>query len=40
MYAGRTTVEMTSAVYAAALSGTRITWPLDAKSPGLGDAAP
>ena len=40
MYAGRTTVEMTSAIYAAALSGRRIAWPLDAKLPGLGDAAP
>ena len=28
MYAGRTTVEMTAAVYAAALSGRRIEWPL------------
>jgi predicted dehydrogenase len=28
MYAGRTVVEMTSAVYASALSGGRITWPL------------
>lgn len=28
MYAGRTTVEMTAAVYASALSGRRIDWPL------------
>ena len=28
MYAGRTTVEMTTAVYAAALSGRRVDWPL------------
>ena len=28
MYAGRTGVEMTTAVYASALSGDRITWPL------------
>jgi predicted dehydrogenase len=28
MYAGRTGVEMTAAVYASALSGDRITWPL------------
>jgi predicted dehydrogenase len=29
MYAGRTTVEMIAAIYAAALSGRRVTWPLD-----------
>ena len=28
MYAGRTVVEMTAAIYASALSGERITWPL------------
>ena len=28
MYAGRTVVEMTTAVYASALTGSRITWPL------------
>ena len=28
MYAGRTIVEMTAAIYASALSGERITWPL------------
>jgi predicted dehydrogenase len=28
MYAGRTTVEMTTAIYASALSGRRIEWPL------------
>ncbi len=28
MYAGRTTVEMTAAIYASALSGRRIEWPL------------
>jgi len=29
MYAGRTTVEMTAAVFAAALAGRRITLPLE-----------
>ena len=28
MYAGRTTVEMITAVYASALSGRRVEWPL------------
>jgi hypothetical protein len=28
MYAGRTVVEMTAAIYAAAVSGKRVTWPL------------
>jgi predicted dehydrogenase len=40
MYAGRTTVEMTAAIYAAALSARRVTWPLEATLPGLGDPAP
>jgi hypothetical protein len=40
MFAGRTTVEMTAAVYASALSGRRIDWPLEAALPGLADAAP
>ena len=31
MFAGRTTVEMTAAVYASALSGRRIDWPLPAE---------
>jgi predicted dehydrogenase len=31
MYAGRTVVEMTSAIYASALSGERVTWPLAAR---------
>jgi len=30
MYAGRTVLEMTTAVYASALSGTRVTWPMTA----------
>jgi hypothetical protein len=29
MYAGLTTVEMTAAIYASALAGRRITWPLE-----------
>jgi predicted dehydrogenase len=29
MYAGRTTIEMNTAIYASALSGRRITWPLE-----------
>jgi hypothetical protein len=29
MYAGLTTVEMTAAIYASALSGRRIEWPLE-----------
>jgi hypothetical protein len=28
MYAGRTVLEMTTAVYTSALSGTRINWPV------------
>jgi predicted dehydrogenase len=40
MFAGRTTVEMTVAVYASALSGRRIDWPLAAELPSLADAAP
>lgn len=28
MYAGRTTVEMTAAIYAAAIAGQRVTWPI------------
>jgi predicted dehydrogenase len=28
MYAGRTVLEMTTAVYASALAGTRVTWPM------------
>jgi predicted dehydrogenase len=32
MYAGRTIVEMTAAIYASALSGERITWPLVARA--------
>lgn len=37
MYAGRTTVEMNAAIYAAALSGRRVEWPLEGPLPGLGD---
>ena len=36
MYAGRTVVEMTAAVYASALSGDRITWPLTNRGNPLG----
>ncbi|MFM7109103.1 MAG: Gfo/Idh/MocA family protein [Planctomycetaceae bacterium] len=36
MHAGRTTVEMVAAVYASALSGGRVTWPLAADLPTLG----
>jgi predicted dehydrogenase len=36
MYAGRTVVEMTAAVYASALSGERIDWPLTARGNPLG----
>ncbi|MFM1996064.1 MAG: hypothetical protein RLZZ111_451, partial [Planctomycetota bacterium] len=28
MYAGRTTVEMTAAIYAAAVTGRRVRWPI------------
>jgi hypothetical protein len=28
MYAGRVTVEMTAAIYAAALTGRRVDWPI------------
>lgn len=40
MFAGRTTVEMTAAIYASALSGRRIDWPLPASLPSLADAEP
>ena len=30
MYAGRTVLEMTTAVYASALTGSRVTWPMPA----------
>jgi len=36
MYAGRTVLEMTNAVYASALSGTRVTWPMKAGGNPLG----
>jgi hypothetical protein len=36
MYAGRTVLEMTTAVYASALSGTRVTWPMTAGGNPLG----
>jgi hypothetical protein len=32
MYAGRTTVEMITAIYASALTGMRIDWPLDVRA--------
>ena len=32
MYAGRTTVEMIAAIYASALAGRRIDWPLEART--------
>jgi hypothetical protein len=37
MYAGRTTVEMTTAIFAAALSGKRIDWPLAQSLPDRGN---
>ncbi|MFZ4732139.1 MAG: Gfo/Idh/MocA family protein [Pirellulales bacterium] len=37
MYAGRTTVEMTAAIFAAALSGKRIDWPLAQSLPDRGN---
>jgi predicted dehydrogenase len=36
MYAGRTVLEMTTAVYASALAGTRVTWPMAAGGNPLG----
>ena len=36
MYAGRTVLEMTTAVYASALAGTRVTWPITAGGNPLG----
>jgi len=36
MYAGRTVLEMTTAVYAAALAGTRVRWPIAALGSPLG----
>ena len=39
MFAGRTTVEMTAAVYASALTDCRVDWPLPATLPSLADAA-
>ena len=36
MHAGRTSVEMVAAVYASAVSGSRVTWPLAADLPTLG----
>jgi predicted dehydrogenase len=36
MHAGRTTVEMVAAVFASALSGRRVAWPLDPSLPALG----
>lgn len=36
MYAGRTVLEMTTAVYASALSGARVTWPMAAGGNPLG----
>jgi predicted dehydrogenase len=37
MYAGLTTVEMTAAIYASALSGRRIDWPLEKSLPDRGN---
>jgi hypothetical protein len=36
MYAGRTVLEMTTAVYASALSGSRVAWPVAAGGNPLG----
>ena len=36
MYAGRTVLEMTTAVYESALAGKRVTWPITAGSNPLG----
>ena len=36
MHAGRTTVEMVAAVYASALAGSRVAWPLESSLPTLG----
>ena len=37
MYAGRTVLEMTTAVYASALAGARVTWPVAVRGNPLGD---